>query len=61
MLMTNISARSGSKDIADAKLNAAIGLLEQWFQKWRIKANTKMHTYNFFSNDCVTIAAVRVL
>jgi hypothetical protein len=31
---TNITARSGSRDLAVRKLNAALGLLEAWFRKW---------------------------
>jgi hypothetical protein len=38
---TNIGVRSGSVDIAVRKLNAAIGLLEPWFQKWRMRINAK--------------------
>jgi hypothetical protein len=38
---TNISVRSGSKDIAVIRLNGGIDLLEPRFQKWRIKSNTK--------------------
>jgi hypothetical protein len=56
-LYKNISVRSGSTDIAVRKLNDAIGILEPWFQKRRIKINTKLHD---FPNDCVTIAAIRV-
>jgi hypothetical protein len=58
---TNISTRSGSIDIADGKLNTALSALEPWFQKWRTKVNIKNAHLHFFSNDCVTITAVRVL
>jgi hypothetical protein len=57
---TNISVRSGSIDVAVGKLNEAIGLLESWFQKWRIKINTKNAQLLCFPNDCVTIAAIRI-
>jgi hypothetical protein len=56
---TNISARSGSVDIAVRKLNAAIAFLEPWFRKWRMRINTRNAQLRCFSNDCITIAAVR--
>jgi hypothetical protein len=45
----NISVRSGKFDIATAKLNNAIGLLEPWFLKWRIKVNKSKCTTTLFS------------
>jgi hypothetical protein len=57
---THISVRSGSIDIAVRKLNAAIGLLEPWFRKWRIRINTKKCIITLFPNDCVTIVVVRI-
>jgi hypothetical protein len=48
---TNISVRSGSVDVAVRKLNAAIGLLEPWFRKWRIMINTKNCTITLFSKQ----------
>jgi hypothetical protein len=46
---TNISVRLGKLDIAAAKLNNAIGLLEPCFLKWRIKVNTSKCTTTLFS------------
>jgi hypothetical protein len=45
----NIGVRSGSIDIADRKLNAAVALLEPWFRKWWIKINTQKSTITLFN------------
>jgi hypothetical protein len=57
----NISVRSGSTYVfVVRKLNGALGLLEPWFQRWRIKSNTKNAQLHCFPSDCATIAAARV-
>jgi hypothetical protein len=57
---TNISVRSGNIDIAVRKLNAATGLLEPWFQKWRRRIHTKTAQLPRFPKDCWAIPAVRI-
>jgi hypothetical protein len=44
-----ISVRSGGIVIAVRKLNTAIGLLQPWFRKWRLRINTKKCTIILFS------------
>jgi hypothetical protein len=46
---TSISVQSGSIDVAARKLNAATGLSEPWFRKWRIRNNTNKCTITPFS------------
>jgi hypothetical protein len=57
---TNISVRSGSIDTAVTKLDTAIGLLEPWFRKWRIRINTQNAQLHCFPDDCVTTAPVGI-
>jgi hypothetical protein len=56
---TNISVQSRSINIAVRKLNDAIGLLQPWFLKWRIRINTKNAQLHCFLNVCTTIISLR--